>query len=242
MATLILVELKLLLRSVEFLVVAIAFPAVFFLVMSEVFGGLEAGTLDMATYMMVSMAAFGAISGTISVGARVAQERQAGWNRQLRLTPLPGWSYVANKVIISMVTVLPVIALILLAGLAVKGVELSAGRWTGVLLASWLGALPFGVLGVLIGLAIKPETVPAVYVTTFLMMAMFGGLWVPVEVLPDAMAAAAHVLPSYWLATQARHLATGTSIEPVGILVCAAWFLAAATLVVVFYRRDNVRT
>ena len=242
MARLILVELRMLARSTEFLIVAIAFPALFFLVMSEVFSDLDAGGLDMVTYMMISMAAFGAISGAISVGARVAQERQAGWNRQLRLTPLPPWSYVASKAVVGLLVVLPAVLLILLAGALVKGVDLPMERWGWVLVASWAGSLPFAVLGLLIGLALKPDAVPGVYIATFLTMAMFGGLWVPVEVLPGFMAAAAHALPSFWLATQARHLAEGMAVEPIGVAVSAAWFLIAAGLVAVRYRRDATRT
>lgn len=241
MLTLIRCELALLARSIEFLVIAIAFPAVFFLVMSEVFGRQSAGSLDMVTYIMISMAAFGAISGAVSVGARVAQERQAGWTRQLRLTPLPSWSYVASKVVAASVVVLPAIALILLTGLFVKGVDLPAGRWGLVLLAGWLGALPFSVLGLLIGLVVKPDAVAAVSVTTFLMMAMFGGLWVPVEVLPEVMGAAAKALPSYWLATQARHLAAGENVDLAGIAVVTAWFVLTAALVVTAFRRDHRR-
>lgn len=242
MFTLIRTEISLLARSAEFLVIAIGFPAVFFLVMSEVFGRLQAGTLDMVTYIMISMAAFGAISAAVNVGARVAQERQAGWTRQLRLTPLPSWSYVAGKVVVASLVVLPAIGLILLTGWLVKGVDLPAGRWGLILLAGWLGSLPFGVLGLLIGLTVKPDAVSAVAVTTFLMMAMFGGLWVPVEVLPGVMAAAAQALPSFWLAGQGRRLAAGDGADPVGVAVSAAWFLAAAWLVVVAFRRDHRRT
>ncbi|WP_336209468.1 ABC transporter permease [Nonomuraea sp. LPB2021202275-12-8] len=241
MGALIVTELKLLSRSIEFLVIAILFPAVFFLIMSEVFGNLSAGSLDMVTYMMISMVAFGAISGAISVGQRVAPERQAGWNRQLRLTPLPGWSYVASKVVVSLVIVLPAVVLILAAGFLIKGVELSLTQWGLVLLAAWLGSLPFGVLGLLIGLAVKPDAVGAVYVAAFLMLALFGGLWVPVEILPGFMGAFAHALPSFWLAEQARNLATGGGLDLLGVLVSAAWFFIAGALVVMLYKRDAAR-
>jgi ABC-2 type transport system permease protein len=241
MGALVVAELRLMARSVEFLVIAIVFPAVFFLIMSEVFGGMAAGRLDMVTYMMISMVAFGAISGAISVGQRVAPERQAGWHRQLRLTPLPGWSYVLSKVAVALVVVLPAILLILAAGFLVKGIELSLGQWGMVLVAAWLGSLPFGVLGLLIGLSVKPDAVGAVYVAAFLMLALFGGLWVPVEVLPDVMAAFAHALPSYWLAEQARLLVSGAGVHAAGVLVSAAWFLVAAGLVIMLYRRDASR-
>lgn len=241
MRTLIVTELKLLSRSPDFLAISMAFPVVFFLVMSEVFGGGRIGPVDMITYMMISMAAFGVISGSLNIGARVALERRSGWNRQLRLTPLPGWSYVASKVAVSMVMVLPTALLILLAGFLVKGVTLEVVQWGQILAAIWLGSLPFAVLGVLIGMAVKPETVSAITVASFLLLAMFGGLWMPVEVLPGFMAGLARALPSFWLADQARELIGGGSVSLPGLLVAAAWFAGASVLVVASYRRDAAR-
>ncbi|GAA5040361.1 ABC-2 type transport system permease protein [Thermocatellispora tengchongensis] len=242
MGTLVYTELRLLTRSMEFLVLAVASPVVFFLVMSEVFGGLDTkGAVDMTTYIMISMAAFGAISGALAIGSRVALERQAGWHRQLRLTPLPGWSYVASKVAASMVIVLPALLLIFLAGLLVKGVDLTAEQWLRVLVASWVGALPFAVLGPLIGLSAKPDAVSALTVSAFLLMAMFGGLFMPVEVMPEVMATLAKALPSFWLAEHARNQVEGAPIDPLGPAVVAAWFAVTAALVVVLYRRDSQR-
>lgn len=241
MGTLIVTELKMLARSIEFLVIAIGFPAVFFLVMSEVFGDQNVGPVDMVTYMMISMAAFGAVSGAISTGARVAQERQEGWNRQLRLTPLPGWSYVGTKVIVAMVMVLPTLALILLAGFLIKGIELSAAQWAQVLAACWLGSLPFSLIGVVIGLAAKPGSVQALTTTTFLMLSMFGGLWFPMEIMPGFMQAFSKALPSFWLAEQARTLVAGGSLALLGLAVAGLWFLVSAVLVVTLYRRDAAR-
>ena len=40
-------------------------------------------------YYMTGMAAWGTMMAVISSGARIAAERQVGWTRQLRITPLP---------------------------------------------------------------------------------------------------------------------------------------------------------
>ena len=62
------------------------------------------------TYFMVSMASFGAMVAALNAGGtRLAAERASGWTRQLRVTPLPAWSYVSTKIAASMVIVLPVI-------------------------------------------------------------------------------------------------------------------------------------
>ncbi|MFI7699337.1 ABC transporter permease [Nonomuraea sp. NPDC049480] len=241
MISLVTAELKVLARSVTFLAITIGFPVVFFLVMSEVFGGLGTGGLDMPRYMMVSMAAFAAISVSIAVGTRVGLERQAGWHRQLRLTPMPGWSYLVAKVVVAMAMALPAIILVFVAGLVIKGVELPAGQWVALVAAAWLGALPFGVIGLAIGLAVAPDAASGAGVAVYLPMAMLGGLWVPVEALPGFMAGLAKVLPSYWLAENARIQLTGTAIQPLGIAVAVTWLVAVGGVVISLYRRQAAR-
>ncbi|MER5326127.1 ABC transporter permease [Streptosporangium roseum] len=241
MGTLIATELRLLARSAEFLAVTIGFPALFFLVMSEVFGDLPGAALGMSTYMMVSCAAFGAVTGSLLVGSRVALERRAGWNRQLRLTPLPGWSYVVAKAAVAMAVVLPALLLIFLVGGVIKDVELSAALWGQALAASWLGSLPFAVLGLLLGMAAGPETSQALGVAGFLLMGMFGGLFMPVETMPSVMAGFAHALPSFWMAENVRDLLAGSFPDLLGFVVPAAWFTAAAAAVVALYRRGTSR-
>ena len=43
------------------------------------------------------MAAWGAMAAVIAGGARIAAERAIGWNRQLRITPLPARTYFADQ-------------------------------------------------------------------------------------------------------------------------------------------------
>lgn len=242
MGTLTLTEIKLLLRSGEFVAVAVLFPAVFFLVMAEVFGPMgDPGGMSMATYMMISMAAFGAVSGAVSAGQRVAQEKQAGWNRQLRLTPLPGWSYVVSKIAAAMAVVLPTVVLILLVGFLVKGIRLEPAQWLAVVASTWLGSIPFALLGVLIGLAVKPDAVAPIAITAFLMLSMLGGLWMPVEVLPGVMAGLAQALPSYWMAAGAREFLATATVDPLGVAVVAGWLVLLSLLVIRLYRRDAAR-
>jgi ABC-2 type transport system permease protein len=80
----------------RFLIFTVGFPVVYFVVFTGIFAtGPDAAAATVS--LMVDMAAFGAISASVSTGGRVAVERSIGWNRRLRLTPLPAWGYVATK-------------------------------------------------------------------------------------------------------------------------------------------------
>ena len=87
-------ELARALRNRKFLFFSVIYPSVLFLLIA---GSADATTkvdgtgLTLPTYMMVSMASFGALTAVLMGNSeRIAKERESGWVRQLRLTTLPG--------------------------------------------------------------------------------------------------------------------------------------------------------
>ena len=86
MTALLVCELRRLLRSPRFLIFTAGLPLVYFLLFSGIYAP-DGGPA--VVVLMAMMGAFGAISASISVGGRVANERHIGWNRQLRLTRCP---------------------------------------------------------------------------------------------------------------------------------------------------------
>src|SRR5207248_6295247 len=93
-------------------------------------------------YYMVGLASFGTMMAMVSAGARIAGEREAGWTRQLRITPLTPRAYLRAKVLTSyMMAALSLIALYISG--AALGVSLPAGKWlelTGLIV---IALLPF---------------------------------------------------------------------------------------------------
>ena len=84
--------------------------------------------LQWRTYFMISMATYAAIGAALGGAIVIAQERDSGWTRQLRVTPLPSIAYVTGKLVVSYVVTVPAVAAVLLAGLAVNHVELPAAE------------------------------------------------------------------------------------------------------------------
>jgi ABC-2 type transport system permease protein len=114
MTALLVSEVRRILRSPRFLIFTVGLPLVYFLIFSGIYAP-DGGTAVAA--LMVMMAAFGAISASINVGGRVVNERRIGWNRQLRLTPLPGWGYLRVKAVAAMVVVRPALWLVVVGAL-----------------------------------------------------------------------------------------------------------------------------
>jgi ABC-2 type transport system permease protein len=238
MRALLVSEVRRILRSPRFLIFTVGLPLLYFLIFSGIYASDGGATV---VVLMVMMAAFGAISASISVGGRVAAERHVGWNRQLRLTPLPGWGYLAVKAATAMVVVLPALLLVFGVAAVAKGVELGAGTWLAVLLAAWLSVLPFAAIGLLIGKAATPDSAQGMSTVVMLLFSLLGGVLIPAQVLPAAMVAVARLLPSYWIVAETMGQAFGTGLDGQGVLVMLAWLVVVGALVAMRYRHDALR-
>jgi ABC-2 type transport system permease protein len=192
-------EVLRLVRNVRYVGISIGFPVVFYMLFlhNEHPAARIAGT-TWRTYFMVSMASFGAMVAALNAGGtRLAAERASGWTRQLRVTPLPPWSYVTTKVAASMVIALPVISMVELTGLLLGGVRLALGTWVTLTLVLWASALPFAALGVLVGFVASGETAYPLVTALMFLLSFFGGLFTPVADLPTVLRHVASFLPSY---------------------------------------------
>lgn len=233
------------LKNVRNTVFTFAVPLVMLLLFGGIYG--SSGQIDKVTGLpwivvtTVQMAGYGGMMAALGQAFTIVTERSVGWNRQLRLTPLTGVGYLVSKVMAALaVALLSIVALIVISVLAFHA-SLSLGAWTMAALGLWLGVIPFAFIAVLIGQFAKPQFAQPLFMVVFLGMAILGGLWVPLSVLPDWMTTIAQAVPSYWLnrlGQMGAHL-SGDALAPV--LVLAAWTAALAALVVWRYRRDAAR-
>lgn len=231
-------------RSWKFVVVTVGFPLAFYLLFLGNHGAGQRvdGGVPWRTYLMVAMCSFGAMVAALNAaGGRLSVERANGWARQLRVTPLPGWSYLATKATVSMVVALPVVVLMEVVGAAAGGVRLSAAAWVGLAALMWVTALPFAVLGVFVGYAVHPETVYPTITGLMFLLGYFGGLFTPVSSLPSALRAVARGLPSFQHAALGLDLVRGSTMDAVSWVVLAAYAAGLGAIVLWRHRVDEAR-
>jgi ABC-2 type transport system permease protein len=234
-------EIIRLIRNRRILIFSGALPAILLLV----FGGLyKEDTLNGVTgaaYIMVSMGLFGSMSAAIGSGGSIAVERGIGWNRQLRLTPLSPGSYVLTKLVLALVMALPPLLITYAIGALALHVRLAATTWLLIGAASWVGSLPFAALGLIVGYLAKPDSVQQVSALLYLLLAAFGGIWVPAEQMPATMHRIAEWTPAYWVGQVARSplFHHGFSGQAVGILL--AWTVGFGIIAVRRFRVDTAR-
>lgn len=193
-------------------------------------------------YYMVGLLGFGAMIAAMSSGARIAAERQAGWNRQLRITPLTPRTYFRAKVLTSYLMAIISIVLLYAAGISL-GVRIHPfDNWfkmTGLVLVA---LVPFAALGIALGHLLTSDAMgPAMGGITSL-FAFLGGTWFPVTG-GGFFAALCKGLPSYWL-TKAGHIGLGATSDPWGSrgwLTIAIWAVVCVAFARWAYRRDTGR-
>ncbi|TQS45743.1 ABC transporter permease [Cryptosporangium phraense] len=234
-------EIRRILRNRRTLFFILIMPAAFFLL----FGLPQKGQhLDngqpVAGYIMISLAVYGAMVATTSGGAGVAVERAQGWSRQLRLTPLRPSAYIATKVLSAMTLGLAAVIVEFVVG-GVAGVRMPMHVWVLAGLAAWIGSLVFAAFGLFIGYLVPAENVMQFLGPILAILAMFGGLFVPLEVLPHAFQEIAKWTPVYGIGTIARSPLTGDSVTMTEVVNVIAWTVAFSLGAARLFKRDTAR-
>jgi ABC-2 type transport system permease protein len=194
--------------------------------------------IPLPLYYMIGLTAFGTMVAMISAGSRIAAERQIGWTRQLRITPLSTRAYFRAKVLTGYTMAGLTIGLLYIAG-ASLGVSLTASRWlemTGLIL---IALLPFAGLGIFLGHLINVDSLGPVTGGMVSLLAFLSGVWFPLQhgFLRDF----GQLLPSYWL-VQASHLGlNGQGWNARGWITVVIWTVVLAVLARWAFKRDTQR-
>jgi len=237
-------ELGRLVRSWKFLTITIGFPVLFYLLFlgDRPAGQIVDGNVTWRVYLMVSMCSFGAlVAALLAGGTRLSMERASGWARQLRITPIPSWSYVGTKIAAGMVVVLPVIALVEVVGAGFGGVSLNAGSWVGLTVLLWVTSLGYVVLGVFVGFMVTTEAAFPVVMALMFILGYFGGLFVPVDRMPGVLQFIAHIMPSYHQTALAVAAIDGRTLALSNWLVLAGYVVVLGLAIVWKHRVEEAR-
>jgi len=227
-------------RNRRFFIFSLGFPLIFFYLIAGSNRHQELGGIPFATYYLAGMASFGTMMAMISAGGRIASERQAGWNRQLRLTPLTPRQYFRAKVATGYMMALLTLVLLFVAG-ATLGVGLTAQHVLKMALLVAVGLIPFAALGIFVGHMFTPDSIGPVLGGGVSILAFLGGAWGPIGGTHGFMHEVSQVTPTYWL-VQAGHTLVGEDAwSTKGWIVVAAWSAVFAVLAARAYQRDTKR-
>jgi ABC-2 type transport system permease protein len=222
-------ELRLLSRRGENLFVTVVIPLVL-LVFFSLVPALDNGGVR---FLVPGILALALISTSlVNLGISTAFERSYGVLKRLGGSPLPRSGLLAAKIATVLIVELGQAILVLGVGAAAFGWTPGPGASLGVCLAAFgLGTLAFAGLGMLMAGALRAEATLALANGLFLVLLLLGGIVLPVDHLPGALANLARILPAAAL-SDAFRIGLGAEIgDPRGPLaVLAAWGIATTLL------------
>ncbi|MDT6988318.1 ABC transporter permease [Streptomyces lusitanus] len=238
-------EILRVLRNRKFQFFNVLYPSVLFLLIAGTADSAEPldGTgLTLPAYLMVSMASFGALTAVLMGNSeRIAKERENGWVRQLRLTPLPGRGYVLAKTAAAAVGALPAIVLVFVVAAVVKDVRLDAWQWLALTAAIWAGSLVFAALGVAIGYAATGDAVRPITMIVYFGLSLLGGLWMPTTTFPGWLQDVATWLPTHAYAALGRAIEQHHAPAVQDVTVLLAFFVLFTGGAAWLYRKDTLK-
>ncbi len=240
--TLLGIELKRLLRNRRTLIFTFVLPAALYFIFGtgQSYSGQRAGNGNVTAYVMISMAAYGALIASTGGGAMVATERAQGWSRQLRLTPLSPVAYVVTKMIVAMTLGLIAVIVVYLCGVLTGAKMDTLIIWLGTAVIAWLGSVVFAAFGLFMGYLLPSENVMQFIGPLLAILAFGGGLFSPLQD-GSVHQQIAQFTPMYGIAQLAHQPLTGAPFDSVWLVNVAVWLVIFAGGAVWRFRKDTAR-
>ncbi|EFQ84505.1 ABC-2 type transporter [Aeromicrobium marinum DSM 15272] len=246
-----LLELRRTVRDYASMFFIAVLPAFFYLIFgaSQDFGDERFGNGNVTMYIMVSMAAYGAVTATTGIGGMAAVERMQGWGRQLGLTPMGDGAYIVIKALVSVTIAAVPVALIYVLGV-LTGAEGSWQAWLVSGLVVVVGATVFALWGLAFGLAFRSEAAVSAASGSIVILAFLGNIFFP---LSGTLLTIAKFTPLYGYVGLARYPITeGELADTTGgplvqealwvpALNVAVWTVILALVTVWLVRRSRGR-
>jgi ABC-2 type transport system permease protein len=199
------IELRRMLRNRRTIVFTLILPAALLLS----FGGQQgwddaAGSGNVAAYILVSMALYGAALTAAAGGSMVAVERALGWSRQLRLTPLNPVVYIVMKAVVALAMGALAIAAVNVVGVAMGKAEMPTHIWILSMVVTLFCTLTFAALGVFVGYLVPSENVMQILGPGLALLSFLGGVFIPLDQYSSAVREVAYWTPMYGVSEVAR--------------------------------------
>jgi ABC-2 type transport system permease protein len=226
-------EIRRLLRNRRTLVFVLIMPPAFFLL----FGGLS----DAYQHLMISFAVYGSMIANTAAGASVAVERALGWSRQLRLTPLNPLAYMLTKVLTAMVMGAVSVAIVFAVGALSGAVQMPTWAWVVSGVVAWVCAIVFAAFGLFIGYLVPSENVMQLLGPALALLALMGGIFVPLSELSDTLQTLSSYTPAYGVGVLARAALVDDHVDMGAVLNVVVWTAIFGAGAVWRFRRDTAR-
>lgn len=208
------------LRNPYFVFWSLFMPILFYVIFTKVFNTNLPDKQEWQAHYLMSMTAFSVMGSAImTLGIRLVQERTQGWSMFMRITPLSDYAYFLAKMVGQTVIHTFSIIIIFIAGALINGVTLTAYEWGMCGIWILLGSFPFLALGTLVGTMKRVDTASGISNVIYMVLAISGGMWMPMEIMPEMIQKIGKWLPSYNFGNGAWEIIRGNSPEWLNVFI-----------------------
>ncbi|QCT00895.1 ABC-2 type transporter [Paenibacillus algicola] len=219
-------ELLRILRNPYFIFWSLVMPIAFYYIFTRV---VNTGAGDPGAYQaryLMSMTTFSVMGSAImTLGIRLVQEQSLGWSTLMKVVPLPASIYFLGKMFGQTLLLLLSIAVIFSAGVLINDVQLQAWQWISSGVWILAASAPFLAIGTLIGTMKRVDTASGVSNGIYLVLALLGGMWMPLEMLPSFLQSIGKWLPSYHFASGGWAITEGGLPELQSVLILTGYLV-----------------
>lgn len=230
-------DLRLALRRGETLVATALLPVVVLVFFSSV-AVVPTGTGRPVDFLLPGSIAFAIIATSlVSLGITTAYDRSYGVLKRLGGSPLSRPELLVAKLVsVLVVETIQMVLLVATAALLLGWVAPAGASLVLAVASVLLGTLVFAGLGLLLAGTLRAESMLAVANVMFVASLLLGGIVVPLDQLPPALATFAAALPASALADSLRIALGGVGDAGGPLVLLIAWGIGAAGLAVATFR------
>ena len=230
----------------------IVFPLMFLVIFNLVFGSGEitnedGDTYSVSTFYVPAIMVFALVGATYTnVAMSIVFARDGGLLKRVRGTPLPSWSYLAGKILHSVLLTALLVVVVGGVGWLAFGVDLPTNTLAAVLLTIAVAAATFCTLGLAVtSLIPNADAAPAIVNASILPLLFISDVFIPLNDAPVWLTTVADVFPVRHMA-QALHTSfnpfeTGAGFEWAHLLVMTAWLVVGLVATIRFFRWEPRR-
>jgi ABC-2 type transport system permease protein len=223
-------------RSPGYVVPTVVFPALFYALFDLQYARTQASVADATTLAFMAFAVTGVCLYQFGVG--IAAERGRPWERYLRTLPASIATRFGARILTALFFGVLAAGCVAVFSRLTTPIDLDAAQWVRVAVSIVAGGIPFVLIGITIGYWVSPRAAVPVATALNLLLAYAGGLWLPPQYLPAAVAHISPYLPTRQFADLLWSVSGGASAARAlaGLAIYTAIFAAVAAI---GYRRDE---
>ncbi len=227
---------RLILRNIKSIIFGLIFPIFFYVLYTKIFTmpmALEALKVWQVDYML-SMMIYGIlITGITNVSTSLQQDHQNKFDLFVELSPSPKWQYQLSVILSYCGFYMLLIGILGLCAYVVNGVTLGVMEWLGMVLILLILVIPFSLIGVAISLAGNSSAVNILGNLCSFPLAIVGGLWWPLEMMPSWIVNIGKQLPTNQGLILIKEWVHEQSINVPALIGIGLWILLLIGIIVI---------